>query len=392
MPTCSWRIRLCGIIVSSVAACTAAGQDPPPQAGGLCAQEITSLSPAEQAACTAQKTATDALAKANAALEAAQKANATDTQAAQQSAAAARNAATAAQNAAGAAAQAASTAKSATDTAAQAASVVNKARQLLPESAVPGNADPPLLGDHVPCLMDKKELFSLRGIGPDDAGVKDAIIKATARVCDPSKDPNCQRMLSQSISQKSWRGLSTAQRTVQLRSAAVEANLTPAQQQQVVDAGNAAATEAATFKRPTDLGCSMSIMPWKEASKVFGRAVANTFLAVQVVVRNMDDDHDFLLHDAELAVDAYSSAVQRFQAGHEKEVVRGVSVWGQAYGRHAVAVHIVEGPASSWAQWSDCLPIRSIRISSTPRAPTKLGSYPCSIRYSRILIPTISTI
>ena len=217
--------------------------------------------------------------------------------------------------------------------------MVNKARQLIPASAVPGNADPPLLGDHVPCLMDKDELYSLRGIGTSKDQLEAAALQAAATACQPG-DNGCTSYASEVMS-KPLTG-SVAQKRAQLTLWAQTWLKQPEAQQKVVAAVDAAAA-AQTFNRPTDLGCSMSIMPWKEASKVFGRAVANTFLAVQIVVRNMDPDHEYLLHDAELAVDAYSSAIQRFQAGHEKEVVRGVSVWGQSYGRQAIAAHIVEG-------------------------------------------------
>jgi hypothetical protein len=146
----------------------------------------------------------------------------------------------------------------------------------------------------VPCLMDKEELYALRGIGPDDTTVKNAALTATAKVCPPS-DQQCLAY-SKSVNKMSFLGRSPTQITDQLSLAAVDAQLNSAQQVAVVAAGNEAteATTEATYNRPTGLGCSMSIMPWKEASKVFGRAVANTFLAVQIVVRNMDPDHEYL--------------------------------------------------------------------------------------------------
>jgi hypothetical protein len=97
------------------------------------------------------------------------------------------------------------------------------------------------------------------------------------------------------------------------------------------------------FQRPKDVSCSMSVLSWDEAHKAFGRTVADTFLAVQIVVRNLDANNEFLIHDAELAVDANSAQLSRFQVSHEKELTRGVLVYGQSYDRQHVFVNIVDG-------------------------------------------------
>jgi hypothetical protein len=57
------------------------------------------------------------------------------------------------------------------------------------------------------------------------------------------------------------------------------------------------------YSGPSPLvGCSQSLLTWQETSFMFGRAVADNYLAVQVNVRNLDDTKQFLLHDVQVAI------------------------------------------------------------------------------------------
>lgn len=254
--------------------------------------------------------------------------------------------------------------KSVASTAAKAAELVKRAQRDIPVPAggvTPGSRDnTQLLQDHVPCLETPDRLYFLRTgipVNPPDPAQK--ISQQVGDLAKSSSNPRDTKILqsySSKLSASNWRGLTPAQvrqnADKDLSAAVAEAlpDATPEEKatataqvaQQVAPAVAQAVTEP-TFKRPGDIGCSMSIMPWAESSKVFGREVADAYLAVQVDVRNMDGDHEFLLHDAEFAVDAYGAQLSRFQVGHEKQIVRGVSVWGENYGRHAVNIHIVEG-------------------------------------------------
>jgi len=341
--TFSWRIGICNVIVLLLGACALAvgeQQGQPSTVDACSPQAISALRPADQANQQTICEATEHLKKAKEALDGAIR----DAQTAQRlNNDAAKEAGDASTNAAAASTGAAEAAKETAASQQKVAKAIDKAEVLLPKSAVPGNAVPPLLGDHVPCLMDKDELYALRGIGIDQDPAKTAALETAKELSkSPGSDLSAYSTFTQNLTSIGLANNSPEQVRSKTLAIAQVAGLPDASAEQV---SNAAAVAAATttYNRPTDLGCSMSIMPWKEASKVFGRAVANAFLAVQIVVRNMDPDHEYLLHDAELAVDAYSSAIQRFQAGHEKEVVRGVSVWGQSYGRQAIAAHIVEG-------------------------------------------------
>ena len=60
----------------------------------------------------------------------------------------------------------------------------------------------------------------------------------------------------------------------------------------------------ASFTRPIDVGCAMSILSWSETRYAFGRLIANEYIGVQIVVRNISDQQEFLLHDAAVAVDS----------------------------------------------------------------------------------------
>ena len=70
---------------------------------------------------------------------------------------------------------------------------------------------------------------------------------------------------------------------------------------------NAVAASARTainkIAAPTDIGCSYQILTWKQASFLFGRSVAEDYIAVQITVRNVNPKEEFLVHNAMLSVD-----------------------------------------------------------------------------------------
>jgi hypothetical protein len=86
------------------------------------------------------------------------------------------------------------------------------------------------------------------------------------------------------------------------------------------------ASQFASANPPQEVLCSQSILSWKEASDVVGRRVANTFIVIQVIVRNLSSDHEFLLHDVQALLNT-----GRFYATHDHKVVRGVAEMGQLY-------------------------------------------------------------
>jgi hypothetical protein len=90
---------------------------------------------------------------------------------------------------------------------------------------------------------------------------------------------------------------------------------------------------------PKGIGCSQSLLSWEETNAIFGRLVADTYLAFQVVVRNTSPDNEFVLHDVQIALDDPWS---RFVAGRDKVLVRGVALRGQTDDPRNVGVRLAE--------------------------------------------------
>lgn len=72
-------------------------------------------------------------------------------------------------------------------------------------------------------------------------------------------------------------------------------------------------------------------MQWKETSDTFGSRVANQYVALEVNVRNLNQQNEFLIHDIQIAVDTGLNRAQfgRFEAARDKLVVRNVAQRGQ---------------------------------------------------------------
>lgn len=70
---------------------------------------------------------------------------------------------------------------------------------------------------------------------------------------------------------------------------------------------------------PSDIGCAYQILSWNEARLLFGRSVANDFIAVQVTVRNLNAKEEFIVHNAMLAVNSdIHGAVGQYFEGEDK--------------------------------------------------------------------------
>ena len=86
------------------------------------------------------------------------------------------------------------------------------------------------------------------------------------------------------------------------------------------------------IERPDDVSCSFSILPWRETNEVFGRMVANDYVAIEVNIRNLNKQNEFLVHDIQVAVDTGLNADSfgRFEAARDKLIVRGVAQRGES--------------------------------------------------------------
>lgn len=56
--------------------------------------------------------------------------------------------------------------------------------------------------------------------------------------------------------------------------------------------------------------------------------MAGTYVAVQVVVRNLSSDNDFVVHDVQVAVPVRDE-ISHFRAGRDKLIARGVAIKGK---------------------------------------------------------------
>jgi len=101
------------------------------------------------------------------------------------------------------------------------------------------------------------------------------------------------------------------------------------------------------FSRPVDVGCAMSILDFPETSHAYGRNIANEYIAVQIVVRNLNKDQGFLVHDVEFAVNADPrGSLGRFYSGRDKIIVRALSATQQNTDPRNLAVHTAAGIGS----------------------------------------------
>lgn len=241
------------------------------------------------------------------------------------------------------------------------------------QAQIPGQPQfddsPPPVGDQVPCMLTHKQSYAARSLGPppppSTASVLAQAAESTAGRIDVSKgDQNAgiNKKALNSYARTLRSGEYSASTPEALRRAipSLQAQAVADSVQDLPDAQKPAASATAigllqqttnatlaqlgtTFQRPKDVSCSMSVLSWDEAHKSLGRTIADTYIVVQITVRNLDGNNEFLIQDAELAVDANSAQLARFQVGHEKEVARGVLLYGQSYDRQHVFINIVDG-------------------------------------------------
>lgn len=121
----------------------------------------------------------------------------------------------------------------------------------------------------------------------------------------------------------------------------VLAVLQPPDTSTIVDA---ARNSIALLQRPQDVGCAMSILSYEETDQAYGHLIANTYIAAQVVVRNLNRDQSFVLHDVELEVNADpTGGLGRFFSGRDKVIVRALSAAQSSFDPRAILVHTAQG-------------------------------------------------
>jgi len=120
-----------------------------------------------------------------------------------------------------------------------------------------------------------------------------------------------------------------------------------------------------------DIGCSQSVLTWEETRWIFGRKIADNYIAFQVTARNLNPDQEFLVHDLQVAVADFSanpdsqpappgngiqpsacaiplanSYFTHFLAARDRMLVRGVGQTGQAFTSRNVTERVLEAVGS----------------------------------------------
>jgi hypothetical protein len=89
--------------------------------------------------------------------------------------------------------------------------------------------------------------------------------------------------------------------------------------------------------RPQDIGCAFEIMSWNNARLMFGRSVANDFIAIQVTVRNLNPQEEFIVHNAMFRVDTdIHGALGQYYEGVDKVGVEAYNNAGEALTRRGL--------------------------------------------------------
>lgn len=114
-----------------------------------------------------------------------------------------------------------------------------------------------------------------------------------------------------------------------------------------------------------DVSCSQSMLTWNEARWIFGRKIADTYIAIQVNARNLSGDKEFLIHDLQVAVADFKAfpngekvqatcmedpenqaPLTHFVAGHDRMLVRGVGQTGQQFTTRNITGRLLESLGS----------------------------------------------
>ncbi len=116
--------------------------------------------------------------------------------------------------------------------------------------------------------------------------------------------------------------------------------LSTAGQATIVDA---AREQTAASLRPKDVSCAMNPLNYRETRSAYGSLVANNYIAVQIMVRNLNDKYDFQIHDAELAVDSDPGGRHgRFFSGSDRRIVRSFSVAQESFDARNLSVNLAQ--------------------------------------------------
>jgi hypothetical protein len=111
-------------------------------------------------------------------------------------------------------------------------------------------------------------------------------------------------------------------------------------------AGAAQAT-LATVQRPLDIFCSTTILSYETMRKAFGETMADEYVGVQVVVRNLNASQEFLVQSALFKIDSdLNGRIGKYFTGVDKMTAREYMVASRDLGKRNLAVHVAQAAGS----------------------------------------------
>jgi hypothetical protein len=205
------------------------------------------------------------------------------------------------------------------------------------------------LGDYVPCMFTQEEIQEFRLV-PWEKSVKEA---TNATIKSLNLNPDDEVMLVGAVNKSDFLLGQGMTELSDIFDEIKESKDTDPEKAKVEDAKKktlekttekvaAVKEDQQDFRRPNDISCSISIFPWDVSHDDFGRHVANKMTAIQVTVRNLNQNDEFLMHDVQIAVDTYPGQYNRFQAGVNQPALRGIASIGQDVSIRSRAVRIAE--------------------------------------------------
>jgi hypothetical protein len=99
-----------------------------------------------------------------------------------------------------------------------------------------------------------------------------------------------------------------------------------------------------SITRPNDVFCSMTILSYETTRKAFGETMADEYIGVQIVVRNLNKDQEFLVQSAEFKVDDdLNGRLGRYFTGVDKMTARAYMLSSRELGKRNLMINVAQG-------------------------------------------------
>jgi hypothetical protein len=109
----------------------------------------------------------------------------------------------------------------------------------------------------------------------------------------------------------------------------------------------AAQASLAAVQRPLDIFCSTTILSYETMRKAFGETMADEYVGVQVVVRNLNANQEFLVQSALFKVDSdMNGRIGKYFTGVDKMTAREYMLSSRELGKRNLTIHIAQGVGS----------------------------------------------